>query len=62
MRKLNRITEEEFLRSIAQSIAPATDAAHMARFVGSLYDSMCNFIAKPGSAKFFMTDGDVHGV
>ena len=46
------------------SVAPATDAADMARsrFVGSFFDAMCKFVAEAGSTDFFMIDGDVNGL
>ena len=53
---------EESLRSTARSVAAATDAANMPRFVGSLFDAMCKFVAEAGSTEFFMNDGDVDGV
>ena len=52
---------EESLRSTARSVAAATDAANMPRFVGSLFDAMCNLVAEAGSTEFFMNDGDVDG-
>ena len=60
-RELDGITAEESLCSAACSIAPPTDAADMPRFVGSLFDDMCKFVAEAGSTDFFMMDGDVNG-
>ena len=48
LHEVDYITVEETLRSIARSVAPANDAGGMARFVGSLFDSMCEFVAEPG--------------
>ena len=60
-RKLDGVSVEESLRSIARSVAPATNATDMARFVGSLFDAMCEFVAEPGSTDFFMIGGDIWG-
>ena len=43
---LDGISVEESLRSTARSVAAATDAADMPRFVGSLFDAMCKFVAE----------------
>ena len=48
-RELGGITAEESLCSAASSVAPATDAADVAQFVGSLFDAMCKFVAETGS-------------
>ena len=44
-----------------RSVAPATDAADMLRFVGALFDAMCTFVAEAGTIEFFMVGGDVRG-
>ena len=60
-RKLDAVTVEESLRSIARSIAPATDAAGMLRFVEEIFDYVCKFVAELGTIDFFMVGGDVRG-
>ena len=47
------ISVEESLRTIGWPVAPATDAADVARYRGSLFDTMCKFVAEPGPAEFF---------
>ena len=59
-RELDGIAAEESLCSAARSVARATDAADMARFVGSLFDAMCKFVAAAGSTDFFMIDSDAN--
>ena len=44
-----------------RSVAPATDAADMLRFVGALFDAMCTFVAEAGTIEFFMVRGIVRG-
>ena len=53
-RKLDGITAEKILCSLGCSVALATDAADMPRFVGSLIDAVCNFMVEAGSTDFFM--------
>lgn len=52
---------EESLRSVARSVAAATNTTDMAQFVGSLFDATCKFVAEPGLIDLFMIGGDVRG-
>ena len=60
-RKLDGITVEKSLRSIARSVAPAIDAADMLRFVEALFDPTCKFVAEVGTIELFMVGGNVRG-
>ena len=59
-RELDGITAEESLCSAGHSVAPATGAADMLRFVGSLFDAVCKFVAEAGSTEVLVIDGDVN--
>ena len=60
-RKLDAISVEESLCSIARSVDLATHAADMARFADMLFDDMCEFVAEVGISDFFMVGGDFRG-
>ena len=47
--------------SAGHSVAPATDATDMPRFVRSLFDAMCKIVAEAGSTDYFIIGGDVNG-
>ena len=60
-RERDGIAAEESLCSGARLVAPGPMAADMPRFIGSLFDAMCKFVAEAGSTGFFMKKGDVSG-
>ena len=60
-RKLDGIFAEESLRSIARSVASATNAVDIARFVETVFDAMCKFVDEAATIDFFMVVGDVRG-
>ena len=51
-RKLDAISAEESLCSIARPVDPATKAADMARFVETIFGDMCKFVAEVGISDF----------
>ena len=57
---LDRISVEESLSYMARSVALAANAADTLRFVETIFDTMCTFVAEAGTVDFFMV-GDVRG-
>lgn len=51
--ELDGLSVEESLRSIGRSVAPATDAAYIARYVRSLFEAKHKFVSEPGATYFF---------